>query len=124
MKKLSTLIVIMLISCFVSAQSNSNPNYQPAPTTTDAQRQLAQPANSNPNPQREVITPNVQPAVPPPQHQIPNPQQQNNASYQDNSRFYNKDNVPANSETNKVPTSNGDYNQPGYSNPINKPSTQ
>jgi len=40
---------------------------------------------------------------------------QGRAMYQNNSQFYNKDNIL----TSDVPRGNGDYTQPGNSNPIN-----
>jgi hypothetical protein len=122
MKVILTIVVLLVSAGSAFSQNNANPNYQPAPTSTDVQKTVAQPQNLNVDPQREIIVPQTQQNIPPPQVAIPAPSQ-NNASYQDNSQFYNKDNTPS-TETNKVPSSNGTYSQPSYSNPNNKPSTQ
>ncbi len=124
MKKTAFLIGFVFLTTVTFSQTN--PNYKEPATTVDAQNQVVQPQNTNPNPQREVITPNTQPNVQPPQYQIPSPQSQNNAMYQDNAKFYNKDNAVKGIETNtnRIPTSNGQYSQPSYSNPNNRPSTQ
>ncbi len=118
MKKLSLMILGLTLYTVSFAQNGNSQN-----TTNNNSNQSPIITPQNPNqPQREVIVPRNDANVAPPQNQIP-ASQSDNATYENNSQFYNKDNnVEPN--TNSVPQSNGAYTQPGYSNPANRSTIQ